>query len=135
VTRTQLESLRAANALPHTLRYDQLEPYHVPFDELCGGSAVEGELAHWLAHRGRVALIGPSGSGKSSALAWVLAHRRPENLAVLRIPIAGTAVSRVRGRRILSKCGQYLDVVFVAYGEDARVERDQAHPAATSKCQ
>jgi len=88
VTRAQLESLRAANALPHTLRYDQLAPYHVPFDELCGGSAVEGELAHWLAHRGRVALIGPSGSGKSSVLAWVLAHRRPENLAVLRIPIA-----------------------------------------------
>ena len=88
MTRAQLESLRAANALPHTLRYDQLAPYHVPFDELCGGSAVEGELAHWLAHRGRVALIGPSGSGKSSALAWVLAHRRPENLAVLRIPIA-----------------------------------------------
>jgi hypothetical protein len=88
MTRSQLESLRAANALPHTLRYDQLAPYHVPFDELRGGSAVEGELAHWLAHRGRVALIGSSGSGKSSALAWVLAHRTPENLAVLRIPIA-----------------------------------------------
>jgi hypothetical protein len=88
VTRAQLESLRAANALPHTLRYDQLAPYHVPFDELCGGTAVEGELAHWLAHRGRVALIGPSGSGKSSALAWVLAHQTPENLAVLRIPVA-----------------------------------------------
>jgi hypothetical protein len=83
VTRAQLESLRAANALPHTLRYNQLAPYHVPFDELCGGTAVEGELAHWLAHRGRVSLIGPSGSGKSSALAWVLDHRTPENLAIL----------------------------------------------------
>jgi hypothetical protein len=88
MTCAQLESLRAANALPHTLRYDQLAPYHVPFDELCDSTAVEGELAHWLAHRGRVALIGPSGSGKSSALAWVLAHQPPENLAVLRIPIA-----------------------------------------------
>ncbi len=86
--RTQLESLRAANALPHTLRYDQLAPYHVPFDELCGGRAVEGELAHWLTHSGRVALIGPSGSGKSSALAWALAHHAPENLTALRIPVA-----------------------------------------------
>jgi hypothetical protein len=34
-----------------------------------------------------------------------------------------------------SKCGQYLDVISVAHGEDARVERDQAHPAATGKCQ
>jgi energy-coupling factor transporter ATP-binding protein EcfA2 len=88
VTRTQLESVRAANALPHTLRYDQLAPYHVSFDELCGNTAVEGELAYWLAHGGRVALIGPSGSGKSSALAWVLANHVPQNLAVLRIPIA-----------------------------------------------
>src|SRR4029077_8075866 len=42
---------------------------------------------------------------------------------------------RVPGRRILSKHGQYLDVISVAHGEDARVERDQAHPTATGKCQ
>jgi hypothetical protein len=88
VTRAQLRRLRAANALPHTLRYDQLAPYHVPFDELAETTAVEGELAHWLARGGRVALIGASGSGKSSALAWALAHKAPENLAALRIPIA-----------------------------------------------
>jgi hypothetical protein len=35
----------------------------------------------------------------------------------------------------LSKCGQYLDATSVAYGENARVERDQAHAAATGKCQ
>ena len=88
MTRAQLEQLRARNALPHTLRYDQLAPYHVPFDTLTGNTKVEGELAHWLAHRGRVALIGCSGSGKSSALAWALANHAPENLAALRIPIA-----------------------------------------------
>lgn len=88
MTRAQLEQLRAANALPHTLRYDQLAPYHVPFDELASSTAVEGELSHWIARRGRVALIGASGSGKSSALAWALAHKAPDNLIALRIPIA-----------------------------------------------
>jgi hypothetical protein len=88
MTRAQLKLLRAANALPHTLRYDQLAPYHVPFDELDGTSAVEGELGHWILQRGRVALIGASGSGKSSALAWVLAHKATPGLLPLRIPIA-----------------------------------------------
>jgi len=88
VTRAHLEELRAANALPHTLRYDELVPYHVPFDELTSSSSVEAELGHWLARRGRVALIGASGSGKSSALAWALDRHAPENLAALRIPIA-----------------------------------------------
>jgi len=46
-------------------------------------------------------------------------------------------VLRYRGRRLAdpSKCGQYLDVISVAHGEDARVERDQTHPAATGECQ
>ena len=88
MTRAKLEQLRAKNALPHTLRYDQLAPYHVPFDTLTGNTKVEGELAHRLPLRGRVALIGASGSGKSSALAWALANHAPENLAALRIPIA-----------------------------------------------
>lgn len=88
MTRAHLEELRAANALPHTLRYDELVPYHVPFDELTSSSSVEAELGHWLGRRGRVALIGASGPGKSSALAWALDRYAPENLAALRIPIA-----------------------------------------------
>jgi len=88
MTRAAMEGVRAMNALPHTLRYEQLATYHVPFDELAGGTEVEGELTHWLARRGRVALIGPSGSGKSSALAWALEHNAPERLIPLRIPIA-----------------------------------------------
>lgn len=88
MTRAQLRELRAASALPHTLRYDQLAPYHVSFDELSGTATVESELAHWLARRGRVALIGGSGSGKSSALAWALANHAPEHLVPLRIPVA-----------------------------------------------
>ncbi len=83
-----MESVRSTNALPHTLRYEQLAAFHVPFDELLGGAEVESELAHWLTRRGRVTLIGPSGSGKSSALAWALSHNAPESVIPLRIPVA-----------------------------------------------
>jgi hypothetical protein len=48
--------------------------------------------------------------------------------------LIGASVPRVSGRRILSKCGQHLDAISVAYGENTRVERDQAHAAATGKC-
>jgi hypothetical protein len=88
VTRSQLKLVHAANALPHTPRYGELAPYHVPFDELTGTRAVEGELARWIGLRGRIALIGASGSGKSSALAWVLARTAPPRLLPLRVPVA-----------------------------------------------
>jgi hypothetical protein len=88
MTRANLQSLRKNTALPHTLNYDQLARYHVPFDELTGETTVEAELAHWLGSRGRVALIGASGSGKSSALAWALDRQVPAHVVALRIPIA-----------------------------------------------
>jgi hypothetical protein len=65
MSRAHLEQLRATNALPHTLQYEELVPYYVPFDELTAGSSVESELGHWLPRRGPVALVGASGSGKS----------------------------------------------------------------------
>jgi len=45
MTRANLQSLRKNTALPHTLNYDQLARYHVPFDELTGETTVEAELA------------------------------------------------------------------------------------------
>ncbi len=88
MSRAQLQALRDEHALPHTLTYAQLAPYHVPFDELTGSNATEAELAYWLNRRGRVALIGASGAGKSSALAWALHQHTPDNVIALRIPVA-----------------------------------------------
>ncbi len=88
MSRALLQHVWEARALPHTLRYDQLADYHVPFDDLGGGTGVEHALAHWAGGQGRVALIGPPGAGKSSVVAWVLAHCVPDAVAALRIPVA-----------------------------------------------
>ena len=44
-------------------------------------------------------------------------------------------VLRAAGLQVLSKRGQYLDVISVAHSEDAGVERNQTYPAAAGKCQ
>jgi energy-coupling factor transporter ATP-binding protein EcfA2 len=91
MTHEALAALRDGNALAQTLTFEQLEAYHVPFDELTGSQAVETELLYWSERRGRVALIGDSGAGKSSVLASVFgafSENLPENLVPTRIPVA-----------------------------------------------
>lgn len=85
-----LAALREGNALAQTMTFEQLEAYHVPFDDLTGRGEVEGELRYWSTRRGRVALIGDSGAGKSSAMASVLgafSESVPEYLVPTRIPV------------------------------------------------
>jgi hypothetical protein len=86
-----LAALREGNALAQTLTFEELEAYHVPFDELTGDSAVEAELEYWAGRCGRIALIGDSGAGKSSVLASVFgafSEQIPEHLVPTRIPVA-----------------------------------------------
>jgi energy-coupling factor transporter ATP-binding protein EcfA2 len=90
VSRADLERLRASDALQQTLRFEYLEGYHVPFDHLTASTATEHELAHWSTRQGKVALIGASGSGKSSVMAAVLGHlnhKIPAWLVPVRIPV------------------------------------------------
>lgn len=90
MSRHALENVRRSDALQQTVGYEQLEAYHVPFDELTGTTAVEAELTHWSTRRGKVAVIGPSGSGKSSVMAAVLgqlAEEVPDWLCPVRIPV------------------------------------------------
>jgi hypothetical protein len=85
-----LATLREGNALAQTLTFEQLEAYHVPFDDLSGELAVEHQLKYWANCRGRVALIGDSGAGKSSVLASVfgaLSEGLPKGLVPTRIPV------------------------------------------------
>jgi hypothetical protein len=91
-----LAILRQGNALAQTLTFEELEAYHVPFDDLTGALSVEHQVEYWATCRGRIALIGDSGAGKSSVLASVfgaLNESLPEGLVPTRIPvgIAGEA--------------------------------------------
>jgi energy-coupling factor transporter ATP-binding protein EcfA2 len=85
-----LAALREGNALAQTLTFEQLEAYHVPFDEMTGAQTVEGQFLYWSTCQGRVALIGDSGAGKSSVMASVfgaLSEDLPPGLVPTRIPV------------------------------------------------
>ena len=104
MSQAALAALREGNSLAHTLTFEQLEEYHVPFDQLCGGQSVEQQVTYWSACRGRVALIGDSGAGKSSVLASVfgaLSDGLPDGLVPTRIPVD------LAGRSAITEVGDF----------------------------
>ena len=60
---------------------------HVPFDQLTGGDRTEARLDASIRRCERVALIGASGCGKSSAIAHVIGPTA-EGIAPVCIPLA-----------------------------------------------
>jgi hypothetical protein len=91
VSHALLLELEARRAFEATRRFEDLELVHVAFDEITGSPTTEAALARAAAHGGRVAIIGGSGSGKSSIIASVLgpfANHVPEDVVPLRIPVA-----------------------------------------------
>jgi energy-coupling factor transporter ATP-binding protein EcfA2 len=100
MTQEALASLRAGDTLAQTLPFEQLEAYHVPFDELTGDNSVEHQLQYWSTRGGKVALIGDSGAGKSSVMAstfGVFSSALPDHVVPTRIPVAlaGEAVADI----------------------------------------
>jgi hypothetical protein len=90
MSREVIVELRERAALGHR-HYEALEAVHVRWDELCGGTRVEGEIERLSQSGGRLAVVGPSGTGKSSAMAAVLGQLAPdvpERLVPLRIPMS-----------------------------------------------
>lgn len=91
MTLDKLLELDGRRAFEATHRYEDLDLFHIPFDELTGRSGTESALRHMVESGGRAALVGPSGSGKSSVIASVLGplvENLPEQIVPLRIPVA-----------------------------------------------
>jgi hypothetical protein len=87
MSRESLAALQEAHAFnPAPLR-GELHELHVPFDEMTGGHGCEQSLTDALRRGQRVALVGISGSGKSSITQNVLGPL-VEGLAPLPITVA-----------------------------------------------
>jgi energy-coupling factor transporter ATP-binding protein EcfA2 len=66
----------------------ELDELHVPFDELSGAGGYEERAIARIDEGCCVAVIGSSGAGKSSVIAW-LARQLPLSHFALRIPVTG----------------------------------------------
>ena len=68
----------------------ELHELHVPFDELSGTSVYEDRAIARISEGYCVAVIGSSGAGKSSVIAW-LSRQLPLSHFALRIPVTAVA--------------------------------------------
>lgn len=98
MSRELLNHLYDERAFEATRRFADLELFHVRFDELTGTEETEGRLARLAERQGKIGILGPTGSGKSSAIASVLgpfAAVLPERVIPLRIPVAASPPEEV----------------------------------------
>ena len=83
-----LERLDAERAFLPRRRFDELVEDHVAFDDLNDRGSTERDVERLIvADEGVIAVVGPSGSGKSSVIAAVTT-RLPERFAPVRVRVA-----------------------------------------------
>ncbi len=97
-------------------RHD-LGAFHVPFDDLMEGSNTEVRLRNGTMRREPTALIGTSGSGKSSVIAHVLGPLA-EDLAPLVVPLAAVSSDVIESPDRLAD--HLLDMIRRIANSDAR---------------
>jgi hypothetical protein len=74
------------SAFDSTPRFEDLWRYHVPFDELAGRRSYERVVAAAARRGERIAVIGASGSGKSSLMSFVSGPLEAD-IAPIRVPV------------------------------------------------
>jgi hypothetical protein len=117
-----------------THRFESLEIFHVPFDELTGNMQTEAALTRLASRGARVPVIGPMGSGKSSVMSFVLgplADRLAESVVPLRIPVGGEPDDTVREPRAFV---QHVIAMVVRWASPemlTEAEREQAERGIT----
>ncbi|MDQ6774120.1 MAG: hypothetical protein M3024_14250 [Candidatus Dormibacteraeota bacterium] len=119
----ELADTHAFNARPRTS--DQRQVY-VPFDDLQAGARAERRVADLVQAGSRVGLVGPTGSGKSSLIEYVLAR---DPFALVTVPVS-LDDDRVAGEPKLF--AQHLVRALCRYGDaSARLEQEDRIRALT----
>lgn len=87
MTLALLQAVDAAHVLNPTPVGDDVIRFYVEFDELLGERRTESALLSAVEGGRRVAIVAPSGAGKSSLIEWVLGAPGA-GLATIRVPVA-----------------------------------------------
>lgn len=92
--------------------FADLGAYHVPFDELAGGSRVEARIGAGAARGERIVILAASGSGKSSIISHVLGPA-VSGIAPIVVPVwpleSGAAKPARVADELLMLLGRYSD--------------------------
>ena len=87
MSRDFLQLLRDRSAFDPAPRHSELHDVHVPFDDLLGTGTCENALVAGVRRGERIALVGASGSGKSSIIAGTLGPL-VEGVFPISVPVA-----------------------------------------------
>jgi ABC-type transport system involved in cytochrome bd biosynthesis fused ATPase/permease subunit len=104
----------------------ELHELHVPFDELAGEGVYERRALRRITDGSCVAVIGPSGTGKSSVIAW-LCYQLPPTHFALRIPV--TAVEDPASVGEIARLTLSIALDEIMLDATAQDELENAHPA------
>ncbi|MDQ4124032.1 MAG: hypothetical protein M3134_00330 [Actinomycetota bacterium] len=129
-----LADIDAKRVFESTRRFEDLDLFHVPFDELTGRAVTEDVLLKTVAADGKIALLGGSGGGKSSVLSFALGPYSvdiPDHLVPIRIPVAAEGQGLVTdanafARYVLGRCTKWASVDLLTEGERRSLEAANA---------
>ena len=103
----------------------ELHELHVPFDTLASSSSYEQQARTRLTRGTCVAVIGQSGTGKSSVIAWLCSQLPPSHFA-LRIPVTGVEDPGSVGEVARLALSITLDEIVLDNRDQAQLEQARA---------
>jgi hypothetical protein len=110
----------------------ELHRLHVPFDFLTDTSDYEGRAIARLIDGSCVAVIGPSGTGKSSVIAW-LCSQLPESHVALGVPVTGVEDPGSVGEVARLALSVTLDQVAIDTGGEDELREARADTASSAR--
>ena len=110
----------------------ELPVLHVPFDQLAGSDRYEQQALIRLTQGTYLAVMGASGAGKSSVIAWIC-EQLPRDHIALRIPITGVADPGSVGEVAQLALSVTLDEISLSDADQNALTQARADSSATRR--